>query len=208
VTSPGIEEATAALREGRIVGLPTDTVYGIAADPFSESAVIALFAAKDRPRVMPIPILAADPDQAERIGVLGDDALTAAAVHWPGALTLVVPRAGGLPDWIGHPDSDSVGIRVPDHPITLALLAATGPLAVTSANRSGYPPAADDLSARAALGDAVAVYLEGGGSGAAPSTVVDMTGSEPRILRRGPVAWPGASGPADDPGPPGTIPAP
>ena len=124
--------------------------------------------------------------------MLDAGALTAAAVHWPGALTLVVPRADGLPDWIGHPDSGSVGIRVPDHPITLALLAAAGPLAVTSANRSGYPPAADDHSARAALGDAVAVYLEGGGAGGAASTVVDLTGSEPRVLRRGPVAWPGA----------------
>ena len=101
---------------------------------------------------MPIPILVADIEQAERIGVLDEAAHTAAAVHWPGALTLVVPRKPGLPEWIGHPESGSVGIRVPDHPITLALLAAAGPLAVTSANRSGYPPAADDGTARAALG--------------------------------------------------------
>ena len=85
----------------------------------------------------------------------------------------MVPRAAGLPAWIGHPESGSVGIRVPDHPVTLALLSAAGPLAVTSANRSGYPPAADDRAARAALGDAVAVYLEGGGAGGAASTVVD-----------------------------------
>lgn len=190
VTTPGIDRAVEALREGLIVGVPTDTVYGIAVDPFSESAVRALFVAKDRPEVMPIPILAADPAQAALIGDLDESALTAAAVHWPGALTLVVPRAAGLPAWIGHPDSGSVGIRVPDHPVTLALLAVAGPLAVTSANRSGYPPAADDLAARAALGDAVAVYLEGGSAGGAASTVVDMTGSEPQVLRSGPVVWP------------------
>ncbi|MBU1228176.1 MAG: threonylcarbamoyl-AMP synthase [Actinobacteria bacterium] len=185
------EAAVDAIRRGLVVGVPTDTVYGIAADPFSEEAMVALFAAKDRPRVMAIPILAAGPEQAGRVGWLDAGALTAAAVHWPGALTLVVPRVPGLPEWIGHPGSGSVGIRVPDHPVALALLAVTGPLAVTSANRSGYPPAADDRTARAALGDAVAVYLEGSGAGGEASTVVDLTGSEPRVLRRGPVDWPG-----------------
>ena len=185
-----VAAAVAALREGRIVGVPTDTVYGIAADPFDEQAMAGLFAAKDRPGVMPIPILAAGIEDAARIGVLGETALTAAAVHWPGALTLVVPRVAGLPPWIGHPDSESVGIRVPDHPLTLQLLAAAGPLAVTSANRSGFPPAVDDRSARAALGDAVAVYLEGGGGGGDSSTVVDLTHDEPEVLRAGPIEWP------------------
>ena len=104
----------------------------------------------------------------------------------------MVPRADGLPEWIGRLESGSVGIRVPDHPVTLALLAATGPLAVTSANRSGSQPAANDRSARAALGERVAFYLEGRGAGGAASTVVDLTGSEPEVLRRGPVVWPGA----------------
>jgi len=167
-------------------------VYGIAADPFSEPAVEALFAAKDRPGVMPIPILVADAVQASLVGALGEDALAAASLHWPGALTLVVPRVEDLPEWIGRLESGSVGIRVPDHPVALALLAATGPLAVTSANRSGSPPAADDRSARTALGERVAFYLEGRGAGGAASTVIDLTGSEPEVLRRGPVSWPGA----------------
>ena len=187
-----IDAAVVAIGDELIVGMPTDTVYGIGADPFSEDAVRALFLAKDRPDVMPIPILAADPEQAADIGVLEPSAATAAAVHWPGALTLVVPRVPGLPEWIGHPTSASVGIRVPDHPVALELLAVTGPLAVTSANRSGFPPAVDDMTARAALGDLVAVYLEGSAGGGEASTVVDLTGIEPRVLRSGPVAWPEA----------------
>ena len=82
--TPGIDEAVAALQEGRIIGVPTDTVYGIAADPFSEPAVEALFTAKDRPGVMPIPILVADAAQASLVGTLGEDALAAAGLHWPG----------------------------------------------------------------------------------------------------------------------------
>jgi tRNA threonylcarbamoyl adenosine modification protein (Sua5/YciO/YrdC/YwlC family) len=185
-----IAEAAAALGEGLVVGVPTDTVYGIAADPFSEAAIRSLFSAKGRPGVKPIAILAADPDQARRIGVLDRAARSAAAAHWPGALTLIVRRAEGLPEWIGDPDRDSVGIRVPDHPTALALLTVAGPLAATSANRSGSPPAADHTAARKALGDTVALYLEGHGGGAAASTVVDLTGAEPRVLRAGPVEWP------------------
>jgi tRNA A37 threonylcarbamoyladenosine synthetase subunit TsaC/SUA5/YrdC len=101
-----------------------------------------------------------------------------------------VPRVEGLADWIGDPERDSVGIRVPAHPVALALLSEAGPLAVTSANRSGEPPAADDVAARAALGEAVAVYLEGRGAGGPASTVLDLTGAEPRLLRPGPVAFP------------------
>lgn len=187
-----LDPAVAALREGRIVGVPTDTVYGIAADPFLEAAVEALFAAKGRPAVKPIPILAADLEQAMRVGVLDEAAADAAAAHWPGALTLVVPRAEGLPDWIGDPAAGSVGVRVPDHPAALALLAVAGPLAVTSANRSGEAAAGDHHAARATLGDAVAVYIEGSGGGGAASTVVDLTGPNARILRPGPLEWPGA----------------
>ena len=192
VSPVAIAPAVAALREGRIVGVPTDTVYGIAADPFREEAVATLFSAKGRPGVKPIPILVANPDAARRIGVLDEVAATAAAVHWPGPLTLVVRRVPGLPDWVGDPERGSVGIRVPDHPVALGLLAAFGPLAVTSANRSGEPPAPGHEAAREQLGGTVAVYLEGTGSGAPASTVVDLTGPEPRVLRAGPVEWPPA----------------
>lgn len=181
----------AALRRGAVVGIPTDTVYGLAADPFSREAVALLFSLKRRPAVKAIPILAASIEQAERVGVLAGPARRAAERYWPGALTLVVGRVPGLPDWVGNPARDSVGIRVPDHPAALSLLAEAGPLAVTSANRSGGAAAEDDAGARAIFADGVAAYLPGAGAGGAPSTVVDLTGGSPRVLRAGPVPWEG-----------------
>lgn len=184
-----LQRALRALTEGRIVGLPTDTVYGIGADPFRKEAVEALFEAKGRPGVKPIPILAADVEQVRQVALLDDRTARRASLHWPGGLTLVLHRKAGLPAWVGDTGRDSVGVRVPDHPVALALLASAGPLAVTSANRSGEEPAADERSARAALGDHVAVYLRGRGSGGPASTVVDLTGPEARVLRAGAVEW-------------------
>jgi tRNA threonylcarbamoyl adenosine modification protein (Sua5/YciO/YrdC/YwlC family) len=185
------EAAVAELRVGGVVGVPTDTVYGIAADPFLRDAVARLFEVKRRPGIKPIPILASGPEQAATIGVLDDRTRRACRRHWPGGLTVIVNRVPGLPEWIGDPDRDTVGVRVPDHPVALELLAAYGPLAVTSANRSGEPPAPDHVSARASLGDDVTVYLPGRGANAGASTVVDLTGPEPRVLREGPVTWEG-----------------
>jgi tRNA threonylcarbamoyl adenosine modification protein (Sua5/YciO/YrdC/YwlC family) len=184
-----LAQVVAALRKGAVVGLPTDTVYGLGADPFSQEGVAALFALKDRPAVKAIPLLAASVEQASRLGILAGAALEAARAHWPGPLTVIVPRVAGLPGWLGDPVRNSIGLRVPGHPAALALLAAAGPLAVTSANRSGAVPAADDVSARAMFGTRVAAYLAGRGAGGAPSTVVDFTATEPRLLRAGPVAW-------------------
>ena len=187
-----VAQAVAALRKGAVVGLPTDTVYGLGADPFSKEAVAALFALKGRPAVKPLPILAASVEHAARLGILDGAALAAVQAHWPGALTVVVRRVAGLPDWVGDPKRDTVGLRVPDHPAARALLAASGPLAVTSANRSGEAPAGGDAAARAMFGSRVAAYLPGAGSNAAPSTVVDFTGATPRVLRSGPVPWGGS----------------
>jgi tRNA threonylcarbamoyl adenosine modification protein (Sua5/YciO/YrdC/YwlC family) len=184
-----LDEAIAAVGAGLVVGMPTDTVYGIAADPLSPEAIRRLFVVKGRQTAKPIPILAADLDGARRVGSFDADAVAAARLHWPGPLTLVVPRAEGLPDWVGSEALGTVGIRVPDHPVALALLSASGPLAVTSANRSGEPPAADAAAAEAALREAVAVYLPGAGAGGAPSTVVDLSGPEPRVLREGALDW-------------------
>ena len=110
-----LAQVVAALHKGAVVGLPTDTVYGLAADPFSKEAMGALFALKGRAVVKPVALLAASVEHAARIGIIAGAALEAARAHWPGPLTIVVPRVAGLPDWVGDPARDSVGLRVPDH---------------------------------------------------------------------------------------------
>ena len=177
--------ALAALHRGLVIGLPTDTVYGIGVDPMNEQALRRLFAVKGRPDDKPIPILAASLADARGFGMID----AGVGRYWPGPLTVVVRRMPALPAWIGDPHAGTVAIRVPDHPLALDMLGRFGPLAVTSANRSGEEPAADDAAARAALGAGVAVYLPGGGGGGAASTVVDLTGRTPLVLRPGPVAW-------------------
>jgi L-threonylcarbamoyladenylate synthase len=180
-----LDPALRALREGCIVGLPTDTVYGIAVDPMNHHGVSALFELKGRRDDKPIPILAASVADARGFGHVAESVKQ----HWPGALTVVVPRTPAVPHWIGDHERGTVALRVPDHPVALELLAKWGPLAVTSANRSGEPPALDEASARAILGDAVSVYLEGSCPGGMSSTVVDLTGPLPVVLRPGPIEW-------------------
>lgn len=180
-----LEQAVAALDRGEVVGVPTDTVYGLAVDPWSEAAIEALYALKGRPEHKPIGLLVASVDQAEEIAHLGPG--RSLAHHWPGALTLVVRPRVLIPDWVGHRASRTVGIRVPDHDLLRRLLQATGPLAVTSANRSGEPDLFDDRAVRAEFGSAVAVFLPGHSPGGVASTVVDATGERVRLLRAGPI---------------------
>ncbi len=180
-----LTSAIAALHDGLVVGLPTDTVYGIGVDPENERALGRLFAVKGRPEDKPIPILAASLADARGFGMID----AGVGRYWPGPLTVVVRRMPAVPAWIGDRHAGTVAIRVPDHPVALEVLATFGPLAVTSANHSGDEPAQDDVAARAALGTGVAVYLPGGGGGGASSTVVDLTGRVPVVLRPGPVAW-------------------
>jgi L-threonylcarbamoyladenylate synthase len=182
-----IEEAVVAVSEGRIVGLPTDTVYGIGADPLATEAVERLFELKGRPPHKPVGLLVAGIEDALEVGEIGERAGALAAENWPGALTLVVRPRVILADWVGDTQADTVGIRVPNHPVALDLLSRTGPLAVTSANRSGEPDTTRAAEARGVFGDGVAVYLEGISPGGVPSTVVDATGPELRVLRPGPV---------------------
>ncbi len=187
--SSPLEFALDTLRDGHLVGVPTDTVYGIAADPMQHSAVQRLFAAKERPDIKPIPILAASVADVRRIVLMDDCVVALADRHWPGGLTLVLARIPDLPDWIGDPKRGTVGVRIPDHPTARQLLMAAGPLAVTSANRSGNEPASNAAGAQAALGDSVAFYLSGCGTGNSASTVVDLSGDQPKVLREGPVHW-------------------
>jgi L-threonylcarbamoyladenylate synthase len=182
-----IAEAVGAVEQGLVVGLPTDTVYGIGADPVNPAAVERLFDLKGRPEHKPVGLLVASVEQASEIGEFGESARALAEQHWPGALTLVVVPRVILSDWVGHRQSRTVGIRVPDHPTALQLLEATGPLAVTSANESGGLEAMNEVEARAVFGDEVSVYVPGTSPGGEASTVVDTTGYELSVLREGPV---------------------
>lgn len=185
------EAAVDAIERGEIVGLPTDTVYGLAIDPSSETAVTRLYELKGRPVGKPIGLLAASLEQAATIGVIEGVAGDLAARFWPGALTLVVRPRVVLPNWVSGQYVRTVGIRVPDHETAIGFLEETGPLAVTSANLSGGPETYDNDGARAVLGDRVAFYIEGSCPGEMASTVVDATGTDLVVLREGAIDLPG-----------------
>ena len=184
--STELEAASAALRRGRLVVMPTDTVYGVGALPRSHGGVAAIFAAKNRPPDNPIPVLGATIEDLDDVVLFDERARSVGAALWPGPLTLVLARR---PDWpydVGG-DSATIAVRVPSNDVALALLERTGPLAVTSANLSGRAPAATVADARAALGDKVAVYLDGGPCSDEPSSVVSLVG-EVHMLREGAVS--------------------
>jgi tRNA threonylcarbamoyl adenosine modification protein (Sua5/YciO/YrdC/YwlC family) len=182
----GLAEATASLRKGDLAVIPTDTVYGLAADAFSPPAVTSLLAAKGRDRQMPPPVLVGTVRAATAlVEDLSASAKDLIDEFWPGGLTLVM-RANRNLIWDLGDTKGTVAVRMPLHELTLELLKQTGPLAVSSANRSGAPPATTAADAEAQLGEAVAVYLDGGPcSGDVPSTIVDLTGAVPKLLRRG-----------------------
>jgi len=182
----GVEAAVTALQDGGLVVLPTDTVYGIAADAFSPTAVAALLAAKGRGRDMPVPVLVGSWRTLDGlVDELGPLARRMVQEFWPGPLTLIVRAAPSLAWDLGE-TRGTVAVRMPQHPVALEVLTQTGPLAVSSANRSGMPPAVDAADAEAQLGDAVQVYLDAGPAGEpVPSTIVDLTGDRARVLRSG-----------------------
>lgn len=180
-----LDEAVQAIRRGDVVGVPTDTVYGIGVDPWNDEAVGKLYALKGRPGHKPIGLLAASVDQAGEVADLA--AAGPLLEHWPGAVTFVVRPRVVIPDWVGDSAVGTVGVRVPDNETLQELLARTGPLAVTSANRSGAPDTLDDEAAQGVFGERVAVYLPGRCPGGQSSTVVDLTEGAPRVLRQGPI---------------------
>lgn len=182
-----IRAAAAAILRGEVVGMPTDTVYGIGVDPLNPTAVERLFELKGRPEDKPVGILASSVERAAQIAELDDRARELATRHWPGPLTLVVRPKVVMAEWVGDTQLRTIGIRVPDHPLALEFLSVTGPLAVTSANRSGGKETMSDEEARAVFGDSVTVYLVGTSPGGRASTVVDCTGAALVVLRKGPV---------------------
>jgi L-threonylcarbamoyladenylate synthase len=184
-----VAEAAGEVLAGGLVVLPTDTVYGIGCLPFDSGAVDRLFTAKERPRELELPILVPSREAAEQIAALEDRARLLVDSFWPGALTLVLPRTEASRSWALGGNAATVGVRMPDAEVALELLRATGPLAVTSANRSGDPTPATCEEIRSAFGTSVAGYLCADDAVVGrPSCVVDLTGPEPRILREGDLA--------------------
>lgn len=178
--------AEEALAAGEIVVFATDTVYGLASRPDILGATDRLFETKRRSRDLALPVLAAAPESAAGVAVFDARAWALAGRFWPGALTMVLPRAPRALDWDLGAEHETVGVRIPEHAVALALLARTGPLAVTSANRSGEPTPTTCDGIRALLGDQVAVYLcSEVAPGGISSSIVDLTQAGARILREG-----------------------
>ena len=181
-----LSAASRAVQRGGLVVLPTDTVYGIGADAFDPAAVADLLAAKGRGREMPPPVLVSSAATLDSIAVgLPDWARALVERFWPGPLTLVCTQQPSL-QWDLGDTRGTVAVRMPDHDVALALLARTGPLAVSSANKTGLPAATDADAAEEMLGDDVDVIVDAGTSpGGRASTIVDVTGETGRVLRRG-----------------------
>jgi L-threonylcarbamoyladenylate synthase len=185
----GAAAATAALRQGGVIVVPTDTVYGLAARPDDETAVAAVYRAKGRPEGMHLPVLAGSLDQVRALGVeFGDAAARLAALWWPGPLTLAfgfaeVPER---PTWLAG--RVEVAVRIPDHDFLRALLARTGVLVVTSANRHGDATPRTAGHAASVLGDTVDLIVDGGRLAEVPSTLVNVHGTEPLVEREGAIS--------------------
>jgi tRNA threonylcarbamoyl adenosine modification protein (Sua5/YciO/YrdC/YwlC family) len=182
----GLAAAKVALEEGKLVVLPTDTVYGLAADAFSPQAVQNLLDAKGRSRRMPPPVLIGDPTAIDAlVREVPSWLRTAVEASWPGPLTVICHQQPSL-TWDLGDAHNTVAVRMPDDERALALLRETGPLAVSSANVTGEPAAQTVEEAEDMLGGRVAVYLDGGPSpSGVPSTILDATGTTPKVLRQG-----------------------
>ena len=185
-STEGVAAAVSAVQRGALAIFATDTVYGVAADAFSPAAVARLLAAKGRGRDMPVPVLV-----GSEISISGlaeqvtDDARILVEAFWPGPLTLIVRSAPSLAWDLGE-TRGTVAVRMPAHPVALSVLAQTGPLAVSSANRSGMTAATTTADALRQLGEDVAVYLDSGSvESGVPSTILDLTDARPRLRRLG-----------------------
>lgn len=184
----GLAAAANTVRAGGLVVLPTDTVYGIGANAFDAEAVGALLAAKGRGRDMPVPVLVGSWSSIDGlVQSVSKQARALVEAFWPGGLSLILPQAPSLA-WDLGDTRGTVNLRMPLHPVALDLLREVGPMAVSSANRTGNPPPATAQQAQDQLGDSVQVYLDGGPTGEpVASTIVDLTQSVPRVLRQGEV---------------------
>ncbi len=195
----GVADVVAALRRGAVVGVPTDTVYGLAVDPSVPGSTDALFVVKRRPEGLDLPVLVATMEQFEALLGPGPGSTLArrlARALWPGACTIVVTRRPGL-DWALGAGVQTIGVRCPAHDVVRHLCADVGPLATTSANLHGEPPCTEAAAVAGLFEGQIAAVLDGGRCDGAPSTVVDVTSGEPTCLRQGALAWADVTAAAD-----------
>lgn len=185
----GLRAATDAVRSGRLVVLPTDTLYGLGCDAFDNQAVASLLQTKHRGPDMPVPVLVGSWDTIQGlVHTYSDQARTLVEAFWPGGLSIVVPQAPSL-TWNLGDTRGTVMLRMPLHPVAIELLRETGPMAVSSANISGNTPPTTAIAAKQQLGNAVSVYLDGGECPVGkPSSIVDLSDAAPKILREGAIS--------------------
>jgi len=186
-----VQEAAKLIRAGRVVAIPTDTLYGLAANPYSAEAAARVFAVKGRAPDQPLPLIALDAAQvAASVGALTSAGQRLADRFWPGPLTLVVRAPSSIARAVTG-GTDTVGVRVPDHAVARQICGATGhPVTATSANLSGAPATDDPDVVEQALGRRIDLLIDAGRSpGGPPSTIVDVTGSEVRLVREGAIPW-------------------
>ena len=182
-------DAINAVKEGKIIGIPTETVYGIGVDPYSQSAVDKIFDLKERSLDKPLSVLISSYEEISKLDVVSKIP-DVVELYWPGPLTIIVETKAKFANGVGTNNPLTIGIRVPDNELAIELLKNTGPLAVTSANISGNENILNHIDAENEFGAKIAIYLEGESVLGSGSTIVDFTKDEWEILREGPLKWP------------------
>ena len=184
-----LQLAVTAISNNEIVGIPTETVYGIGVNPTSQTAVNKIFELKERDEAKPLSILISSFYDIHKLGVVSTIP-EVVELYWPGPLTIIVETTLEFSDGVGTKSPNTIGIRVPDNDLAIELLKITGPLAVTSANISGNEDVKSDVDAQNIFGDAIKHYIKGEALHGSGSTIIDLREEGGRILREGPLKWP------------------
>ena len=184
-----IQKAIACIKNEEVVGIPTETVYGIGVDPLSQAAVDKIFNLKERDENKPLSILVHSFHDLIKLKIISK-VPEIVELYWPGPLTIIVESELNFADGVGTKNPNSIGVRVPDNELALELLKKTGPLAVTSANISGQEDITNERDAEAVFGDKIGHYLQGSALHGSGSTIVDFRDEEFKVIREGPLKWP------------------
>lgn len=184
-----IQKAIACIKNEEVVGIPTETVYGIGVDPHSQAAVDKIFNLKERDENKPLSILVHSFQDLINLKIISK-VPEIVELYWPGPLTIIVESELNFADGVGTKNPNSIGVRVPDNELALELLKKTGPLAVTSANISGQEDITNEKDAESVFGDKIGHYLQGSALHGSGSTIVDFRDEEFKVIREGPLKWP------------------